>query len=151
MSTHTAGKVMTELNERTQHSLAAPPQRIGVMLARITSIGLNNLGVTIAGGTPFSVAKATKVIPALQVSPMLDADGQSYTLAITDTQKGQKRTSTGPTVTEIEIVIPPYFVGDVIEIGPIPLNFYDEINPGAAVGTGMTWQEVNSPRYWAKE
>lgn len=150
-----ANKVARDLDAVARHNITPPPQPGGRMIARITAIGTNTLTVTVGVGAEVSagitVAKATKVMPALQIDPSLDADGKSYTYAFGG-GSAQTRTSTGPEGAETQIVIPPYFVGDTIEIGPIPPNLIGEALAigGVTLPADLRYQEVNSPRFWSE-
>ncbi len=115
-------------------------------LARVTEVRFNTLMVTTGAGAqvsdPFPVAKAWSVMPALNQSPR-GASGGTYDLDrlevkyaydyTPDETLGMSRlVTTVPDppevpVTESQIVIPTYFVGGLVLIGPVPMNYEDEI------------------------
>lgn len=143
--THDAQKVMTELNEQPRHHVVGAPQAGVRMLARITSVGFNVVGVTVGTeqqeSAAFTVVKPTKVCPALDQ----DVDGYTYDYS-GDLTEGQSRTSTTGQDVENQVVVPKFIVGDVVEIGPAPSNLGDL----AASLASFKLQVVNSPAYWSK-
>jgi hypothetical protein len=135
-----AAKVARELDALARHHQTPPPQPAPRFFATITEVLANTLMVSVAGGDPVQVLKPIKVCPAF------DQEVDGYTYAYSG-DGSQTRTSTAGSSVETQVVVPPFIVDDVVEIGPAPGNIGDYAPSFAS----LRLQVVNHPAYWSKQ